>query len=128
MGAEARNDHPRSGSMSRLRSLHVCYASLDDPLIHAQVISYLRGLAHGGHTIHLLTFEHRRLSREERKATRRRMREIYPDVVDGLESEGGVPSRLLKTDAGDGRQEGTPWEMFAGSRQGATSRSRSRWT
>jgi hypothetical protein len=28
--------------------------------------------------------------------------ELYPDVVDGPEEEGGVPSRLLKTDAGDG--------------------------
>jgi len=41
--------------------------------------------------------------------------EIYPDVVDGLEIEGGVPSRLIKTDADVGRQEGTPWRMFAGS-------------
>ncbi|MDQ3240109.1 MAG: hypothetical protein M3Q43_01700, partial [Actinomycetota bacterium] len=45
----------------------------------------------------------------------KQMRELYPDVVDGLEDEGGVPSRLIKTDAGDGRQEGTPWRMFAGS-------------
>jgi hypothetical protein len=28
--------------------------------------------------------------------------------VDVREQEGGVPSRLLKTEAGDGRQEGTP--------------------
>ena len=53
--------------------------------------------------------------------------EIYPDVVDGLEEEGGVPSRLMKTDAGVGRQEGTPWEMFAGSMRIAPMRSRSRW-
>src|SRR5665648_748585 len=36
--------------------------------------------------------------------------ELYPEVVDACEEEGGVPSRLLKTDAGDGRQEGTPME------------------
>jgi hypothetical protein len=53
--------------------------------------------------------------------------EIYPDVVDGLEEEGGVPSRLIKTDAGDGRQEGTPWEMFAGSMRTVLRRLRSRW-
>ena len=53
--------------------------------------------------------------------------EIYPDVVDGLEEVGGVPSRLIKTDAGDGRQEGTPWEMFVGSMWIAPMRSRSRW-
>lgn len=28
--------------------------------------------------------------------------------MDGVEGKGGVPSRLLKTEAGDGRQEGTP--------------------
>src|SRR5215216_2749081 len=55
-------------------------------------------------------------------------RELYPDVVDGPEEEGGVPSRLIKTDAGEGRQEGTPWTMFAGSRLGRRARSRSRWT
>nr|MEA2798352.1 hypothetical protein [Phenylobacterium sp.] len=44
--------------------------------------------------------------------------EIYPDVVDGLENEGGVPSRLMKTDAGDGRQEGTPCRMFAAPHRG----------
>jgi hypothetical protein len=56
--------------------------------------------------------------------------EIYPDVVDGMvEEKGGVPSWLLKTDAGDGRQEGTPaWVMFAGSRLGRTrKRSGGRW-
>lgn len=55
-------------------------------------------------------------------------REIYPDVVDGGEEVGGVPSRLLKTDAGTNRQEGTPWEMFAGSTRTAPRRLRSRWT
>jgi Transposase, Mutator family len=30
-----------------------------------------------------------------------RERELYPDVVDGLENEGGVPSRLMKTDGGE---------------------------
>ena len=52
--------------------------------------------------------------------------ELYPDVVDACEEEGGVPSRLLKTDAGDGRQEGTPWRMFAGSLSGRASRTGSR--
>jgi hypothetical protein len=40
--------------------------------------------------------------------------EIYPDVVDGVEEEGGVPSRLIQDRyAGCSRQEGTPWKMFA---------------
>jgi hypothetical protein len=38
--------------------------------------------------------------------------------VDVCEEEGGVPSRLIKTEAGDGRQEGTPCQMFAGSPSG----------
>jgi hypothetical protein len=37
--------------------------------------------------------------------------ELYPEVVDECEEEGGVPSWLMKTDAGDGRQEGTPCRM-----------------
>ena len=55
------------------------------------------------------------------------LRELYPEVVDACEEEGVVPSRLLKTDAGDDRQEGTSWRMFACSPSGrATRRSRSR--
>src|SRR5215203_7419223 len=51
--------------------------------------------------------------------SRRLKQELYPNVVDAPEEEGGVPSRLLKTEAGDGRQEGTPWKMFAGSPTGS---------
>jgi Glycosyltransferase Family 4 len=40
-----------------LRSLYVCYLSLEDPLVQTQVVGYLEGLAQCGHTIHLLTFE-----------------------------------------------------------------------
>jgi hypothetical protein len=40
-----------------LRSLYICYLSLEDPLVHTQVVAYLEGLAGRGHTIHLLTFE-----------------------------------------------------------------------
>jgi transcriptional regulator with XRE-family HTH domain len=54
--------------------------------------------------------------------------ELYPEVVDGREEEGGVPSRLIKTDAGVGRQEGTPCQMFAGSPSGRTIRVGSRST
>jgi hypothetical protein len=53
--------------------------------------------------------------------------ELYPEVVDACEGEGGVPSRLMKTDAGDGRQEGTPCRMFAGSLSGRTTRLGLRW-
>jgi glycosyltransferase involved in cell wall biosynthesis len=40
-----------------LRSLYVCYLSLEDPLAHTQVVAYLDGLVRRGHTVHLLTFE-----------------------------------------------------------------------
>jgi glycosyltransferase involved in cell wall biosynthesis len=40
-----------------LRSLYICYLSVEDPLVHTQVIAYLSGLAAVGHTIHLLTFD-----------------------------------------------------------------------
>ena len=40
-----------------LRCLYVCYLSLDDPLVHSQVVAYLEGLARRGHTVHLLTFD-----------------------------------------------------------------------
>jgi glycosyltransferase involved in cell wall biosynthesis len=42
-----------------LRSLYICYLSLEDPLVETQVVAYLEGLASRGHTIHLLTFEPR---------------------------------------------------------------------
>jgi hypothetical protein len=34
--------------------------------------------------------------------------ELYRDVVDGVEEGSGVPSRLLKTEVADGRQEARP--------------------
>jgi glycosyltransferase involved in cell wall biosynthesis len=40
-----------------LKSLYICYLTLEDPLVHSQVVAYLEGLARAGHTIHLLTFE-----------------------------------------------------------------------
>jgi len=57
-----------------LRSLYVCYLSLDDPLVESQVVAYLEGLAREGHTIHLLTFETRPLTRVRRVETRRWLR------------------------------------------------------
>lgn len=64
-----------ASAQRRLRALYICYLSLDDPLAHTQVLAYLRGLAAAGHTIHLLTFETRRLDRSERRVRRRAMAE-----------------------------------------------------
>jgi glycosyltransferase involved in cell wall biosynthesis len=41
----------------RLRALYICYLSLDDPLVHSQVVAYLEGLVQRSHTVHLLTFD-----------------------------------------------------------------------
>jgi len=57
-----------------LRSLYVCYLSLEDPLVESQVMAYLEGLARHGHTIHLLTFETGRLTRSRRRGLRGRTR------------------------------------------------------
>jgi glycosyltransferase involved in cell wall biosynthesis len=40
-----------------LRCLYICYLSLEDPLVHSQVVAYLGGLAARGHSVHLLTFD-----------------------------------------------------------------------
>ena len=50
-----------------LRSLYVCYLSLDDPLVHTQVVAYLEGLAARGHMIHLVTYDPR-FDRSRRRA------------------------------------------------------------
>ena len=60
--------------MPLLRSLYICYLSLDDPLVDSQVVAYLEGLARSGHTIHLLTFETRPLTRARRRDLHAAMR------------------------------------------------------
>jgi glycosyltransferase involved in cell wall biosynthesis len=56
-----------------LRSLYVCYLTLEDPLVHTQVVAYLAGLVQRGHEIHLLTFETGRLTRHRRRELRSRL-------------------------------------------------------
>lgn len=58
-----------------LRVLHLCYAPLSEPLIHTQVIAYLRGLAARGHTIHLLTFETEKLTPAYLRLWRKRLKQ-----------------------------------------------------
>jgi glycosyltransferase involved in cell wall biosynthesis len=53
--------------------LYVSYLSLDDPLVDTQVVAYLAGLAKLQHTIHLLTFETRALTRVRRHALRKQL-------------------------------------------------------
>jgi glycosyltransferase involved in cell wall biosynthesis len=56
-----------------LRSLYICYLSLEDPLVHTQVVAYLAGIAGHGHTIHLVTYE--------AKLSRRRRRELGSELA-----------------------------------------------
>jgi glycosyltransferase involved in cell wall biosynthesis len=58
-----------------LRALYICYLSLEDPLVHTQVVAYLGGLAEAGHTVHLLTFDPR-LDVATRRELERKLREL----------------------------------------------------
>ncbi|HYX29555.1 MAG TPA: glycosyltransferase [Pyrinomonadaceae bacterium] len=40
-----------------MRTLYICYLSLDEPLVQSQVLPYVREIAAGGIEVHLLTFE-----------------------------------------------------------------------
>jgi glycosyltransferase involved in cell wall biosynthesis len=40
-----------------IRTLYICYFSLNEPLVQTQVLPYLRGIAHAGAKVWLLTFE-----------------------------------------------------------------------
>jgi glycosyltransferase involved in cell wall biosynthesis len=55
--------------------LYICYEAVTEPLIASQVIGYLRPLARAGFEIHLLTFEKRPLSGDDRAAIRAKLRE-----------------------------------------------------
>lgn len=54
-------------------SLYICYYNLDEPLVETQVVAYLKELARRGCRIHLLTFERRHMSREDRHQHRQRL-------------------------------------------------------
>jgi glycosyltransferase involved in cell wall biosynthesis len=58
----------------RVKSLYICYLSLEDPLVHSQVVAYLAGLTAAGHEIHLLTFEP--------KLTPERRQELQADLAE----------------------------------------------
>jgi len=48
--------------------LYICYLSIEDPLVHTQVVAYLAGLARLGHDIHLITYEPRMTVARRRSA------------------------------------------------------------
>jgi len=55
-----------------VRTLYICYFSLNEPLVQSQVLPYLRELVSGGVNVHLLTFEKdlKRKSADEIAASR----------------------------------------------------------
>lgn len=66
----------------KLGSLYICYFNTEEPLVHTQVLPYLRAVAASGVRVHLLTYEKRgRLSRDER-ARRRELKERL--AADGI--------------------------------------------
>src|ERR1044072_6750367 len=71
--AGARVGRERAAARARLRALYFCYLSLDDPLVHTQVVAYLAGLTAQGHTVHLLTYEPK-MTRARRRALRNELR------------------------------------------------------
>src|SRR4051812_8277049 len=40
-----------------MRSLYICYFNTEEPLVHTQVLPYLRAVACTGVRVHLLTYE-----------------------------------------------------------------------
>jgi glycosyltransferase involved in cell wall biosynthesis len=48
---------PSASGPAVLRALYICYLSLEDPLVHSQVVAYLEGLGRRQHVLHLLTFD-----------------------------------------------------------------------
>lgn len=65
-----------------MRSLYVCYFNTEEPLVHTQVLPYLRAVARSGVEMHLLTYEKRSLWRRDERARRRELREQL--AADGI--------------------------------------------
>ena len=60
-----------------MRSLYVCYFNTEEPLVHTQVLPYLRALSESGIKMHLLTYEKRSVwvkgERDRRRELKRRL-------------------------------------------------------
>src|SRR5436309_8158153 len=63
-------------------SLYICYFNTEEPLVHTQVLPYLRAIAATGVRIHLLTYEKRgQLSHGERERRRELKQRL---AIDGI--------------------------------------------
>jgi len=55
-------------------SLYICYFNTEEPLVHTQVLPYLRAVARAGVRMHLLTYEKRGVWRKSERDRRRELR------------------------------------------------------
>jgi glycosyltransferase involved in cell wall biosynthesis len=63
-------------------SLYICYFNTEEPLVHTQVLPYLRAVAASGVRVHLLTYEKRgRFSRGERERRRELKKQMIADGI-----------------------------------------------
>lgn len=58
-----------------MRSLYVCYFNTEEPLVHTQVLPYLRALSESGIDLHLLTFEKRSVWIKSERNRRRELKQ-----------------------------------------------------
>lgn len=65
-----------------MRSLYVCYFNTEEPLVHTQVLPYLRAVARAGIQMHLLTYETRSAWSRDERARRRELRQRL--AADGI--------------------------------------------
>jgi 2-polyprenyl-3-methyl-5-hydroxy-6-metoxy-1,4-benzoquinol methylase/glycosyltransferase involved in cell wall biosynthesis len=65
-----------------LGTLYICYFNTEEPLVHTQVLSYLRAVAGAGVRVHLLTYEKRGQWRAGESARRGELRERL--AADGI--------------------------------------------
>lgn len=63
-------------------SLYICYFNTEEPLVHTQVLPYLRALARAGVRMHLLTYEKRSVLGKGERERRREIRRTL--AADGI--------------------------------------------
>ncbi|MEN3336001.1 MAG: hypothetical protein V7641_5366 [Blastocatellia bacterium] len=72
----------RSMLQNAMRSLYICYFNTQEPLVHTQVLPYLRAVAGAGVRVHLLTYEkHGRWHDGERARRRELKRRLANDGI-----------------------------------------------
>jgi glycosyltransferase involved in cell wall biosynthesis len=65
-----------------MQSLYICYFNTEEPLVHTQVLPYLRAVARAGVQMHLLTYEKRSAWRTGERARRRELKQQL--AADGI--------------------------------------------